>query len=515
MEHSLFKRFSARITANLFILPLNILSQALVPRMLGPVMYGNYSFLVSTFEHFVGFFDSGLSQCLFNKTTQNPSNSQWRYYFWRIFLVLSASSIALTTVAIFSSLRNDIWPDQKNIWIYFGLLFALNQWLVKVLTQLLDAYALTITGEFAKVLQKVVAVLFLVALYYSERNRLEEYFVYQISAGLLLVGMYIFIFERSGRRAFPSRVKNIDSSKNYFSAYIKYSKPIFVYSGVGAIVGILDRWMLQNFAGAHQQSYFGIAFQISAISFLITKSMTQLFGREVAKAHGNGDIEQIRQLFRKLLPTFYTITAYFCIFVSSEAESIGLLFGGEKFVNATPVIALMALCPIHQTYGQLCGSFYFATSQTKAYQNIGVVSLVLGLIAAFFLIAPSELHGLELGSKGLAAKWLGSQLISVNALLFFATRFLKIRFLPFLIHQAVLLAWLYLFAQASSSLVNLTSPLPLLIEFLLKGILYTALAISSILIWPKLVGPLVRRDEILILIRRFYDKLIAILKIRP
>ena len=74
----------------------------------------------------------------------------------------------------------------------------------------------------------------------------------------------------------------------------------------------------------------------------------------------------------------------------------------------------MAFYPIHQTYGQLSGSIFYAASQTKLYRNIGIFSALLSVLFAFTFI-----YIFELGAVGLALTMLIVQVIGTNIQLYF------------------------------------------------------------------------------------------------
>jgi hypothetical protein len=80
----------------------------------------------------------------------------------------------------------------------------------------------------------------------------------------------------------------------------------------------------------------------------------------------------------------------------------------------------MTFYPIHQTYGQLSSSIFYATGQTKLYSNIGIITILAGLPVTYLLIAPADKMGLNAGATGLAIKMVLLNFISVNIQVFSA-----------------------------------------------------------------------------------------------
>ena len=145
-------------------------------------------------------------------------------------------------------------------------------------------------------------------------------------------------------------------------------------------------------------------------------------------AFGNGDITQMALLFRRYIPMLYSIAAYFSCFIAMQADKVIYIFGGSKYKEASIAVAIMAFFPIHQTYGQLSGSVFYATGQTSLYRNIGVTSMLIGLPVTYFLIAPGDKWGINAGATGLAIKMVLLQFIAINVQLYFNSKYLKFSF---------------------------------------------------------------------------------------
>lgn len=288
----------------------------------------------------------------------------------------------------------------------------------------------------------------------------------------------------------------------YAKEFYQYSHPLFVYALVGLIVGILDRWLLQVFSGSVQQGFYGLSYQIGAVCFLFTGAMTPLITREFSIAFAKQDLNQMAHLFRRYIPLLYGIAAYFSCFIAMQAENVAYLFGGAKFHDADLVIAIMSFYPIHQTYGQLSGSVFYATAQTGLYRNIGITFMIIGLPITYFLIAPVDMLGLNAGSAGLAIKTVLITFVAVNVQLYFNSKFLKLSFWKYLAHQLVCISCLLLLAFISLMIVDsLQISSIIVINFLLNGIIYTISVAGLTYVFPALFG-LKRKD-----IRSFFQLL--------
>lgn len=194
----------------------------------------------------------------------------------------------------------------------------------------------------------------------------------------------------------------------------------------------------------------------------------------------------MRYLFNKYIPLLYTITSIISIFLFVNAEFITQLVGGEEFEMALYTVALMSLYPIHQTYGQLSGSVFYATGKTKLYSQIGIFGLLLGFVLSLIFIGPNKYYALNLGSLGLALKMIILQFLIVNIQLYYNSKLLKIIFFKFLYHQFFIILILISIALIS----NLFSSIIIndLISFIVHGFIYLILIMILFYNYPKLAG---------------------------
>jgi len=218
--------------------------------------------------------------------------------------------------------------------------------------------------------------------------------------------------------------------------------------------------------------------------------MTPLITREFAVAFGNNDLKQMAYLFRRYIPMLYAIAAYFACFIAVQADEVTLILGGGQFKDATLAVTIMAFYPIHQTYGQLSGSVFYATGQTSLYRNIGIIGMLMGLPITFFIIAPASMMGLNAGATGLAIKMVFLQIIFVNVQLYFNAKLLRLSFMNYLLHQilsiGILLAVAYISTMVVNSILSVTDII--VIKFILTGIVYTFAVVIATFLVPQIFG---------------------------
>ena len=494
-EDSLKKRYLAKLSANLIGLGISVVTQAIIPRGLGPRAYGDFHFLSNFFTKVVGFLDMGTSTGFYTKLSQRQQDFGLVSFYLSFtglvsfFLIMFVGCIQMT--GIYSTLL----PDQVPFYIYLAVFCGILSWVSQMLEKMADAYGVTVSTEIARIIQRGLGLALILALFVSNRLNLTNFFFYHYFILIFLACAFIWVMGRKGHSLRRSWKLTLGQIKAYTKEFYNYSHPLFIYALVGMIVGILERWMLQKFSGSVEQGFYGLSVQIGIVCFLFTSAMTPLVLREFSIAYVGNDLREMARLFRRCIPTLYAIAAYFACFIAVQADKVTLIIGGEKFHQAILTVAIMAFFPIHQTYGQLSGSVFYATGQTVLYRNIGIIFMLIGLPVTYFLIAPADKMGLDAGATGLAIKMVVLQIIAVNVQLYFNVRLLKLRFWRYVAHQIVSVGCLLGVAAISMFVIDKSLGLhdKVILSFLLSGILYTLMVMILGYVQPVLFG-LQRRD---------------------
>lgn len=487
-DTSLKKRYLYKILTNLVGAFVGFISQAIIPRGLGPKSYGDFNFLTSFFGQIVSFLDMGSSSAFYTKISKRPKDlgliSFYSLYSGLIFIIIIISITILSKTAFSSKL----WPEQKLLFIYMAAIYAMLNWIVITINNMADAYGITVKVEKIKITQRIFGVIILFLLYYYKQFSLLNFFFYHYIVFIFLGLSFILIIQKYFN-VISLKLK-LKEFQNYFLEFYNYCSPLFIYSLFGLFVGLFDRWLLQIFGGSIQQGFYGLAYQIGAFCFLFTGAMTPLLTREFSIAHQENDKTKMAFLFRRYIPVLYSLAAYFSCFVAVHYQDVIRIIGGNRFKEASTVVIIMAFYPIHQTYGQLSGSLFYATGNTKLYRNIGIITMLLGLPLTFFLIAPKEYLGLSAGAKGLALKVVLLQFIGVNIQLYFNTRYLNLSFIKYLFHQIIIIIIfisLAILSYVISSKIMLISN-NFLLKFLLSGMIYSGFVILLFRFKPYIFG---------------------------
>lgn len=175
-EDSLKKRYTYKLSANLFGLAISLVTQAIIPRGLGPKAYGNFSFLSNFFSQFVGFFDMGTSIGFFTKLSQRQRDIGIITFYISFAIIVSIALFLIVFIVSFIPGAMKIWPDQLMYFVYLAAIWGIFSWFIHIFNQMVDAFGLTVSGEKAKIAQKILGVILISGLFFSDQLDLSNFF---------------------------------------------------------------------------------------------------------------------------------------------------------------------------------------------------------------------------------------------------------------------------------------------------------------------------------------------------
>ena len=207
----------------------------------------------------------------------------------------------------------------------------------------------------------------------------------------------------------------------------------------------------------------------------------------------------MKGLITTYLPFFYTITVIFSLFCFFHADSISFIMGGDEYKSAIIPVSIMAFYPIHQTWGQLCGSVFYATENTKIHRNIGIVSMLVGIITTYIFLAPRENYGFQLASTGLALKMVITQIIQVNIQIWYVVKLINYSFFKLFIHQFIPIIFIGLLSFISKAIAEIFYNDFIFLP-IFSGILYLIFIFLLFLLFPTIFS--ITREEIIYQIKK-------------
>lgn len=508
---SLLKRYFSKLFSNSLNFLANFIAISIVPRTLGPVDYGSFIFLKRSFQSIVAFFDFGAETAYFTKISKSDEIKKITFFY--LLFSVSAGIVLLAVIYFIMLVRklNFFWPEQKAVFVFAAAFLTLIIAYVARLTTLADGREITIGVELRRAAWVIIFNAILLVLYFTDKLNLANYFIFQIisySFLLMLIGSFI---KKKGVYDFGFIPLNIADTRELLKYFYRYCHPLFTAVLIGFVCMFFDPWFLQRIGGSVEQGMYGLAYNLGALCFLFTGSVTPIFMQSFAKAHGQGDLERMRQLFNRII-FFYFLTACFVIFFFFHVRELIVLFGGKAFLKAELPLKIMIFYPLHQVFGQLSDGSILVMEKTKINRNVGILMSVTGIIITYLLLAPKTylVPGLQLAATGLSIKMVLVQFIGVNITLFFVTRFIKVGYLKFLLYQLFILLPLLaiggiIFYFEQLFFKSLESPAGLIWRFLFSGSIYLACVMGLCWFSPAVIGS--TKKEITLYLSRIGQRL--------
>ncbi len=462
--------------------------QSIFPRLLGPVSYGNFDFLVDTTNKIVSFFENGVTVAFYTKLSRdNKDKYLVKFYSW-VLILISSIYLLFIALSITSNFNVYFWPDQEVFYIVLSAILGIVTLFSNGVSKVIDACELTVKGEWIRIFQMLLSlIVFLIFFTLFKSITLSLFFIIQIFLLIALIGGSIYVLRTHSIEIYSKKALTKSQVKFYSRSFWLFTYPLIVYNLIGLGSGVGERWLLQVFSGSIQQGYFGLSSKIGAFIFLFTSAVIPLLTREFSKLFGNNKIEELKSLYLKNLKVLFFLATVLAVFATLNSNYLVVLLAGNQFKEASFVVGIMAFYPIHQTLGQLNATLYYSTNRTREYRNIGVVFLPIGLVICYLFIAPYTHLGLNLGAGGLAYEMILIQILAINVQIFNNARFFKYNYWSLLYFQAFVLALLYIIGLLEKIVINLVITNP----FLNMTTHLAVLGISSLIfiaLSPKMFG---------------------------
>ncbi len=423
---SVRSRYVSTLGAQVFRLLLSAFTAAIVPRVLGPAMYGSYSFLLSTSMALRGFLDTGTQQAFFTFSSQErASGALTRLYAWVLGgqFVIVLGIIAVSAVTGHTSwLWNAQHPDRI-------VLVTVVEWMVFLATalqQLGDSKGLTTRLQLTAAAVSAITLAGLLVLWATTSL---DFYTY---AWLNLTGAGLTCALQSYRLLVRNRALFWDGAfkvRNYVQRWWRFTRPLILLQYYLPIVAYLGTYLIQKWYGSVEQGYYALALQWSSLALVFTTSGVWIFWREIAYSAGR-DLRVAAATYERFSSLFFFLAVALACWLSASSAQLVQIVAGERFRAAAGVLALMAFYPVSQTISQLTMACLKATERTSSFARWSVLLSIPDVVFTYVLLAPATapVPGLHLGAIGFAIRTAIYGLVSVELFDWLNCRFLSISY---------------------------------------------------------------------------------------
>ena len=431
---SITQDFTYKLSTGIVRIPANFLLQIFYARILGPINYGNFDYILNLGTRILNLFDTGTSKAFFTKLSSKNDSSIFSFYFFLVSVFIFCLNIL---IIILFYIFPTFFPSTVLSEIILIINLAACIFTLNATYSSLDAIKRTVYIEKFKVFIILITVVFFSLSFLLLNNISTSTFVsIHLSVNFFAI---TFLFLKQGYLI--RLIKNFSKSfnKSNYNHILLFVKPLFFYSLVTTIVPLFERWLLKIFGGSIELGYFSISFKLAALILIFTSAFIPLFTRELSILSTKNDNDGVRNIYLNTVKRLLVITLITSVLISNFSTHIISIIGGGKYYEASSVLAIMCYYPVFQTLGQINGSFFYSTKNVKIYSKIGIYTSPISLIILWLLVAPNNMYGFDLGALGFAIQMVIFCIITVLIQQFFVCRLIKTNFFRILIFQLILL----------------------------------------------------------------------------
>lgn len=421
-------RFFSTIIANIIRFVLGFFSGIFIARALGPVDFGNFNFLLTSFTAISQLLNMGTATAFYTFISRRKRARNFYIYYIMWVGVQFVVSLLLATVLLPETMRGKIWLGHERGIIVLSLLasFSMSQ-LWQVVNQAGESIRETVTVQAYNVVLSVVYILVVLIIIHLGIMSISNLFVF-------IAGEYVIFTVLLSRRLKDKLISEgeVENLRNIFQDFKSYCYPLITSSLAGFLYTFADNWLLQRFGGAVEQGFYSVGYRFTFFSTIATASMLQVFWKEIAEAMERHDLEHVRDLTLKVSRLLYFFSAVLSCFLIPFSKELLIWLLGPSYESAWLCLSIMLLFPLIQAVGHPAHAVLLAGGRTKVYRNFGVINMLLSLPVTYFLLASPRAYfgigGLGLGSVGLAMKTVILNFILTNVLIYVTSRLHRWRF---------------------------------------------------------------------------------------
>jgi O-antigen/teichoic acid export membrane protein len=468
---------------------LSLITATIVPRTLGPAMYGNYNFLISTSTALRGFLDNGTQQAFFTFSSQQRSSGPLTKLYALILGGQFSLVLVLIGIAALAGETDWLWHAQRLDQIVMVTVLDWALFLALSLQQLGDSKGLSAFAQFTGAAVSFLNLLGLLILWFTGLLDLRTFVGLNLTAALLTCSTLIYRFLVRDRAHFWQGQLDV---RSYARRWWRFTRPLIFLQYYLPLVAYIGLYLIQRWYGSVEQGYYALALQWCAFALVFTSSGVWIFWREIAH-HSARDPRYTARIYEQFSGLFFFLALVLSCGLSAGSALLVDVVAGERFRPAGAVLAIMAFYPISQTLNQLTMVSMKATERTASYARWTVLLSVPDLSLTYLLLAPPTVAvpGLHLGAIGMAIKTALYGLFTAQIYDWLNCRFFEIRYARVLIRRlavTVLVGVLaiLLFKGGGTWLqrmgVGAAAALALL------ALTYAAAVALMVLLWPGVAG---------------------------
>jgi O-antigen/teichoic acid export membrane protein len=396
-------RYLATLAAQGLRLVAAAIVAVIVPRTLGPALYGTYMFLLQTAAMLRACVDVSSQQAFFTFSSQERESGPLTRLYALALALQFVIVMLFVAIAVVADRYEWLWPGQRPDHIFWVTLVEWTLFLVLSLQQLGDSKGLTIYPQLIGAAASLLSLIALLVLWATDTLGFYSFVWLNLaSAALTACALGMWLIRKHRGLVWQGTL----SARAYLRRWWQFARPLLLLQIYLPLVAYLGIWLVQRWNGAVEQGYYALALQWSSLALVFTNAGVSIFWREIAHQSAAGGVLLAAQTYEKFSRLLFFLSLVLACGLSASSATLVEVVAGEQFAPAAVVVALMAFYPASQTLGQLSTAALKATERTSIFARWSILLSIPDLLLVWFLLAPrsATIPGLNLGAEGMAIR---------------------------------------------------------------------------------------------------------------
>lgn len=327
-----------------------------------------------------------------------------KYVSTAIGILLTSTGLILVLVYVLGDVISNL-TSIPALWIYAAAMVAFLQFLVQIMLVLWQASKQPVRYGALRIshalLDAVFSIILVIVLALSWQGRISGILI----AWLFIAIVAIFFMIREGWL-----ISSVDSV--YAKDALSYGVPLLPHAVGGVLLGMADRFMVNNILDVSSTGIYVVAVQIGLILGMIADSFNKAFAPWLMERLANVDTDTKRKI------VIFTYLYFVVIILIAGLGSATVPFilpyiVGPQFIEVGPIIVYMLFGNAFVGMYYMVTNYVFYSRRTGMLSVLTVVIGIITLCLSWYLINAHGVKGAAIGFMlGQASLFLGTWILS-------------------------------------------------------------------------------------------------------
>lgn len=284
-------------------------------------------------------------------------------------------------------------PELKNVFI-LAAISVIPATIININSQSIRGFKLVPQFVFLNFVGRFLfALAFLpLAIMLFRNSGLELTISYLMGLGVLMILSYYWVIKR------VNKVEGKQATNNYtYKSMLAFSLPLMMASSLMFIKGWVDTFMLGIFMETSDVGVYNVALKLATVISIPLTAVNIIAAPKFAEEYGRRDFDKLGKIALQSSRMIFMMSfPVLIIYLIIPSWLLGL-FGSEFEIGSTTFILLAIGYFVNAISGSV-GYFLQMTGSQVAFQNISLISVLLGIGLNFFLIPQLGMEGAGLST---------------------------------------------------------------------------------------------------------------------